>query len=73
MGTYYIAGISTGSLFSSNWFSKNVVPLGSTGNNCLKYCPSENIIAGTLFLKLFSGNQREPLLLHVFLSKAFFF
>jgi hypothetical protein len=33
-GTYFSARISTGSLFSSNKFSKYIVPMGSPGNNC---------------------------------------
>jgi hypothetical protein len=33
-GNLFIARNSTGSLFSTDQFSKNVVPPGSRGNNC---------------------------------------
>jgi hypothetical protein len=53
MSTFFIARISTGSLFSKQLILKKRVSLGSPGNNRSKDL-SENILAGTLFLTVIS-------------------
>jgi hypothetical protein len=72
IGNLFIPSFLLGAFFACNKFSKNMVPLGSPGNNLEMRFPVRILMREAYFWQLSPGKLRQPILLHVFPLGDFF-